>query len=112
MKLIRDFCLFPMQMIYLPKNIWYNIFSYDNTFYDFYKNTVMRELQVYFTREISEFFFFFFPDDIKNVQYFEKKFRYQHDKVWYTVEFKESDDNYIFRIHDEKTGFWHDEVFT
>lgn len=99
-------------MIYLPKNIWYNIFSYDNTYYDKYKNDVMKELKIYFTNEISKLFFHFFWDIsvVKNIQYFEKKFRFMSDlnKVWYTIEFKEIDDNFVFRIHNEKTGIWYD----
>lgn len=109
-------------MIYLPKNIWYNIFSYDNTYYDIYKNDVIKELKIHFTKECCEFFFTFCWDisTVKNIQYFEKKFRFYSDysndnysdnKVWYTIEFKEINDYFVYRIHNEKTGIWYDETF-
>ena len=102
-------------MIYLPKNIWYNIFSYDNTYYDIYKNEVMKELKICFTKEISELFFYFYWDikAITNIQYSEKNFRFysNYNKVWYTIEFEELDNNFKFKIHNEKKGTWHDTIF-
>lgn len=101
-------------MVYFPNEIWREIYSFDNTFLENFRMHVLKELKIHFTKEIAELFFYFFWDTsyIHNICFYEKNFRFQtKDKnIWHTIEFKEFDNDFIFRIHNEKTGKWHDEI--
>lgn len=100
----------------LPE-IWRLIFEFDPTFIDLFRSTVLVELHRRETEFMADLFFYMFweSESVDDIQYDRHSFRFQTDiGRRFTVEWLYVTDIPTavahYRVFNEETGMWHDEV--
>lgn len=84
--------------MYIPTEIWRNIFDYDPTYHAAFKK-VIQDINLIMTKKLSSDYF------DGPCQYWPTYFRFFQNGVWYTAMYTEQRYNlYLIRLYNEKSG--------